>query len=393
MTEIYGLNSDDANQAVDASKSQPKRYEFAYLDGLRGLAALAVVVFHAFLFTGRIGESESELPVIKWIVGYGYLGVPVLIVLSGYVLMLPLVHQPRLTHPRGIADYLRRRARRILPPYYAALALSFALILAIPLLQSEAGTAWDTKIPVTTYGIVSHLLLIHNLSPDWISQINGPLWSVAVEWQIYFLLPFVLLPLWRRINPLVLVLAITFLLTGFSLAGLAQWMHPWLIGLFAAGMLAAQVTFSGSGRSKVRIAAPYVAIISTAALVFLSPWLMGREWLAEIVAGFGIAGLLGWLGSRTLEGRRPRSFAWLESRPMKFLGLISYSVYLMHSPLLALGNLLLLPMTLPTGMHFLVMITVVVPITLVICWLFFLIVEKHFQNTRQKHASSELAQR
>ena len=141
------------------------------------------------------------------------------------------------------------------------------------------------------------------------------------------------------------------------------------------------------------MAAPYVAIVAAAALVLLSPWLMGREWLAEILAGFGIAGLLAWLGSRTLEGRRPHSFAWFESRPMKFLGLISYSVYLIHSPLLALGNLLLTPMALPMWLHFLVMITVVVPVTLVICWLFFLSVERHFQNTRQKHASTELSQR
>ena len=54
-------------------------------------------------------------------------------------------------------------------------------------------------LPAFTPGvIVSHLLLIHNFNPDWHSKIDYPMWSVATEWQIYFLFPLVLLPVWKR---------------------------------------------------------------------------------------------------------------------------------------------------------------------------------------------------
>src|SRR6185369_12057746 len=117
--------------------------------------------------------------------------------------------------------------------YYVALFLSLALIGLTPALQVQQNTAWGTKIPVTAGAILAHLLLIHNVLPDWIFKIDGPMWSVAIEWQIYFLFPSLLLPLLRRTNMLVTVLLTTLisllphmlLPRSFKL----DFTHPWFL--------------------------------------------------------------------------------------------------------------------------------------------------------------------
>jgi len=73
-----------------------------------------VVLYHAFLFTGRTGDAYANMPGLGRVLGYGYLGVPIFIVLSGYVLMLPVLSQEGLRLPKGFASYIGRRARRIL---------------------------------------------------------------------------------------------------------------------------------------------------------------------------------------------------------------------------------------------------------------------------------------
>jgi peptidoglycan/LPS O-acetylase OafA/YrhL len=362
-----------------------RRPEFPYLDGMRGFAAIAVVLYHAFAYTGLDGQAWRELPVLGYIVGYGYLGVPVFLVLSGYVLMLPVADRPGLDLRHGVRTFIRRRARRILPPYYAALALSLLLVLLIPVMRTAGGTAWDGVVPITPGGIISHLLLLHDLSPEWIGQINGPLWSVAVEWQIYFLMPFLLLPLWRRFGGLPVVISTTGIMTVASLAGFAQWACPWLLGLFAAGMLAAQITVGERPRwASDRILVSAAVAAATLLLVGL-PVLQERVWLAEIIAGPGFAALLAWAGRRTMKGARPTILRVFESRIAARFGMVSYSVYLVHSPILALGNFLLLPLGLPIAVHAAVSYVLVAPMAVGVGFGFFYLVERHFLNTRQVH--------
>jgi peptidoglycan/LPS O-acetylase OafA/YrhL len=363
----------------------PKRPEFPYLDGLRGLSAVLVVLYHSYLFTGLSGESRAELPMLKEILGWGYLGVPVFIVLSGYVLMLPILSTPGLKFRHGVWSFIKRRGKRILPPYYAALVFSLLLIALFPVLQEKGGTQWDSKIPVTWGSTISHFLMLHDFNHHWIGKINGPLWSVAVEWHIYFLMPLLLLPLWRRIHPAIIVGA----LTAASFWLLAErafgFVHPWLVALFAAGMWAAQLTMR---QQTVRAAGPVFILLAAATVgcaVFRSDIPLPTRGLMELMTGLAVAAGLVWLGRRAVAGRIPRGARLLQTRPMLFLGLISYSVYLFHSPLLGLANLLLLPLDLSLATHWAIMTFAVMPAVLVLCWLFFLLVERHFLNTRQRH--------
>jgi peptidoglycan/LPS O-acetylase OafA/YrhL len=122
--------------------------------------------------------------VLKRAFSYGHYSVAVFIVLSGFCLALPVALSPDRQLRGGFGRYIRRRALRILPPYFAALFLFIALIAVTPLLQTPAGTAWDSKIPMTKGAVLSHVALIHNVIPGLNYRIDGPMWSVATEWQI-----------------------------------------------------------------------------------------------------------------------------------------------------------------------------------------------------------------
>src|SRR3954467_13615802 len=101
-----------------------------YLDGLRAVAAVYVVLFHAGL-----GFVDAERPVqgiartVQRGLSLGHDAVAVFIVLSGYCLMLPVTRSPIAGQlVRGIPHYIARRAWRILPPYFAALGGTLLLI-------------------------------------------------------------------------------------------------------------------------------------------------------------------------------------------------------------------------------------------------------------------------
>ncbi|MCA1596629.1 MAG: acyltransferase family protein, partial [Chloroflexi bacterium] len=119
-----------------------RRARLDYLDGIRGLAALFVVFHH--VWRQSFHAAAPEIP--PWWLAFastlsaGHYGVAVFIVLSGFCLMLPVAKSADGRIPGGVAAYLKRRSRRILPPYYAALAFSLAALAIIPGLRVDNGT-------------------------------------------------------------------------------------------------------------------------------------------------------------------------------------------------------------------------------------------------------------
>jgi peptidoglycan/LPS O-acetylase OafA/YrhL len=364
-----------------------RRTELKYLDGIRGGAAIAVVLYHSYLFTGLQGQAETELPIVAAVFGWGYLGVPVFIVLSGYLLM----PERGLAVPNGIRTFLWRRSKRILPPYYAALAISLMLIAIFPVLQTPSGTQWDGKIPVSITNTLAHVFMVHDFSAEWIEKINGPLWSVALEWQIYFVMPLVLLPLWRRLNPALIVTVLTVVTTIPLFLGVGTFLHPWLLALFAAGMWSRQLVSLSRPTRTVGCVFLICLVLIPIGYLAASPLGVSAQKLSEVPAGFAIAAGLVWIGRRHSSGATPAIARLLQTRPLMTVGLFSYSLYLLHSPLVALGNLLLLPIGMPIWAQSIVMTFVVVPLVVASCYGFFWLVERHFLNTRQRHVSTELA--
>ncbi len=308
-----------------------KTARLAFLDGIRALAAFYVVLDH------HITDMGSRLPTLLqratfWM-GFGHYAVDVFIVLSGYCLMLPIDRDNGGRMPGGVLQYLRRRSLRILPPYFAALALSLLVI-------------WAMHRPdhVTPGDLVTHLLVVHNFSSRWIWSINPPLWSVAVEWQIYFAFPLLLLPAWRRLGAVGCVgLGLCLgMLPHFLLApgNNFDWSFPWYLGLFGMGMAAVVETHRKLGDRpdgwyrRVCLMAAAAAFIIVAFSTWRGNKLYQHNYVMDILMGLATAAALTWCGRHSLDQRaaNPPLLRFISSKPLTMLGAMSFSLYLIHVP-------------------------------------------------------------
>jgi peptidoglycan/LPS O-acetylase OafA/YrhL len=307
------------------------------------------VIFHHIHRDAILRPDAADLP--HWFSLFGFLrwghyAVDVFIVLSGYCLMLPVAARGEL--PGGVWHYVKRRARRILPPYYAAIAFSLLLIAAVPGLRHPVGgtpaDTMHTQLPAFSAGaIVPHLLLIHNLRSDWVYKIDGPSWSVATEWQIYFFFPMLLLPVWKRFGTWPAVAAGVLLGIGvhFVPGRPLDIACPWFLGLFAMGMGGAIVNFRPASDGSSRRSLPWGALGAVAAALVAAACALKPDWteihfyLVDPVVGFATAAMLVAL-TRALQqgGRRGPLLRILDSPLSVWLGIFSYSLYLIHRPLL-----------------------------------------------------------
>src|SRR5437764_9880228 len=218
------------------------RQRLAGLDGIRGLAALYVVVNHVFL-RAFPGYPVDHAPFwAGWFI-YGRFAVVVFIVLSGFSLALsPAHHGWRLD---GVSQFARRRARRILPAYWAALAFSLAVAwLVVP--QPGHGVP-DAKSALVNGLLVQNIVGAH--SP------NAAFWSMAVEAQLYLLFPLLLLIVRTR-GAVMMVATVTVVVATVGIVGphvprvdtFVIQSPPDLAVLFAVGILSAGIVSASSAR-------------------------------------------------------------------------------------------------------------------------------------------------
>jgi peptidoglycan/LPS O-acetylase OafA/YrhL len=320
----------------------PPRLRLDHVDGMRALAALVVYVNHAYAQTWNayLGVFPTGFfAPTKYFLVAGHLSVTVFIVVSGFCLTLPVVqHGGELRG--GILGFFKRRARRILPPYYAAVALCLLLIWTI--LREPSGTLWDVPLQVLVHpsSILVHLLLFQDLFAT--GHINYVFWSIAVEWHIYFVMP-LLVYSWRRFGASAVVMGA--LVVGYALT-LGLWdtrvsrANPHYLGMFALGMLAAHLARSEAAKLvALRARVPWW-LLATVALAFTTG--LVAFWDVEAaVSRFPYLDLpIGIMAACTLvAASQPKSgllTRFLSFRPLVFIGTFSYSLYLMHAPLLQL---------------------------------------------------------
>ena len=335
-------------QTASGSDVQPRSgFHLDYLDGLRGFTALWVLCFHVaykFLVLPDLYAVRGMHRLFWLLPVSGHQAVAVFIVLSGYCLMLPVVKQPGGKLRGGPFGYLLRRAKRILPPYYAALALALLLNALIPGMNAGLGQEAGHYPSLTEGAIVSHVFLFHNLSRDWFFKIDGPMWSVATEWQIYFLMPLAFLPAFRRFGVFGL------LTTGIVIpAAVHQLFHHrydlvclQYIFLFALGMAAANIGYAEtvfwkdwkSRRRSLIVVGTGVSLISLISLAHYAGFDLSSgvsTALLDVLFGFIIAFLLVDIAERGNDHPVRRL---LSSRSLVVVGTFSYSLYLIHDPLL-----------------------------------------------------------
>lgn len=369
---------------------QPLRLH--YLDGIRGLAALYVVLFHAYQEADPdLSGSQYSLAwqwVTRWLT-HGRLSVAVFIVLSGYCLMLPVARSSDGQLRGGFLQYLKRRSQRILPPYYAALLLSLLLFAIIPnSLYPRMGMHWAFAYPAFTSGVLlSHFTLTHNLDPNWIYKIVGPMWSVATEWQIYFLFAILLLPIWRSLG-LRAVIAVAFIVGLIPHLLLPQQLEGasfWYLGLFALGMTGATISFSlKSSLVRWRENTPWNYMGSGIMAVAIAVRLWNRlpngagQIIEDYLAGAAVACLLvAWTEQLSSRPQRSQALNLLQSRWAVSLGTFSYSLYLVHLPVLGLTQLAISFLQLSPIQALLALLTIATSISALCAYGFYLVFERN----------------
>src|ERR1700722_6998474 len=131
----------------------PKKH-LKYVEGLRAIAVLLVVLDHVFrstlVFWPYTGWKATLRDGLNW-VSNGRASLSVFVTLSGYLLMREaLASDGRLAG--GWGQYLRHRAGRLLPPYFAAFIGSVLLIRLVPLLQTRVSVEWQDALPISGPG-------------------------------------------------------------------------------------------------------------------------------------------------------------------------------------------------------------------------------------------------
>jgi peptidoglycan/LPS O-acetylase OafA/YrhL len=218
------------------------------------------------------------------------------------------------------------------------LALSLLLIWLV--IGHPTGTLWDVAIDIRKQDLVSHLLLTQDVFGT--GRINYAFWSIATEWQIYFFFP-LLVWSWRSNGPRVTVAAALTAAYGIALAVAGTRgarAHAQFLGLFTLGMLGAAICHGrDAALERLRERVPWAALGVTcasllAACVLYWGW---AEAIRHFVALDGPVAVLALcllvLASRSERNPVRAVFSWA---PLPVVGAFSYSLYLIHAPLLQL---------------------------------------------------------
>ena len=381
-------NPPTTEPGLPAEATAPKVH-LGYLDSLRALAAINVVMVHAMDQVDRNGlHSVGFAHWFRTHCGFGHQAVGLFIVLSGFCLMLPVAKGDGILRG-GAWNFFKKRARRILPTYYLSLAVCLLLIGTI--LNQKTGSPWDLTFPVTKLDLVAHLLLIQDAisgAGAVAGKINYALWTVSVEWRIYFVFPLLVLA-WRKIGALrttALAVAAGYvllvLLRPTPLQTQIDGISPEYLGLFAMGMLGAGITFSGDEKLahlRQRVPWIWVALATTFLLLALSHvrFFHDKVSILDFFVGLWAMSLLVAAGHRN-DTRLHRVLSW---KPLAFVGTFAYSIYVIHAPLLQLIWLYVVrPLRLTTNMEVVSVFSVFIPLVVAGAYVFFLACERPFLN-------------
>ncbi len=351
-----------------------------FLDGLRGICAFYVLIFHEGMVLDEGMPRHTDTPMapaldaIRGLFSLGHVPVVFFIVLSGFSLMIPVAKREGMPLKGTLGQFAFRRARRILPPYYAALALSLVAVWAKDTItQSPVERALDSDV------VVSHLLLVHNFSEDWAFRINGPMWSIPTEWHIYFVFSLLLLPLARRFGlGVVIVLAwvVGSLPNLFAWGGEWYWACPWFLGSFALGMTGATIALSPRfENSWWRDRAPWglLSLLGLGLVLLVHrPWLSFLPYpaidLASSLFAFSFVNACVQASRQGSPFERIREL--LANRWMVALGGFSYSLYLLQHPFLKAAEWLIPRTPLSANATYVALLVGFTPLMCAAAWVF-----------------------
>jgi peptidoglycan/LPS O-acetylase OafA/YrhL len=355
------------------------RHRVAGLDGMRGLCALYVLLFHCWAYTFR-GSPPGTGPVWLGWLGFGRLAVVLFLILSGFSLAVaPALRGWQLG---GAGRFARRRAWRIMPPYWAA--LTFSLVVAWTVVrQPHSG-------PPTAESVVVHALLLQDVVS--VPTPNGAFWSISVEALLYLVFP-LMLAVCRRAGVVTMLACATvpIVVVGAFVFGGAPTdgdnrLAPQLLPVFAAGIAAAGVVAAGDRVRRL----PWLWLSVTAAAPVVGLVLhLGSRWTVHhyFWVDLAVAPALAMFVIAVATGDPGVMLRLLSTRPLVWLGSCSYSLYLIHLPIVVVISLKVVAPRLGHGLPaFAAMTGIAVPLSLISAWLFARVFEFPFQRYRSRAA-------
>jgi peptidoglycan/LPS O-acetylase OafA/YrhL len=290
---------------------------FHFLDAVRGLAALWVVLDHVSNYAGNLKASLNHY-VYTWVFDIGRVGPVVFFVLSGYVISHSIRNNPQ--RGRDARTFTARRWMRLSPPYYAAVVLAIVVSYVASKVKDEAYT-----IP-SVADLIAHLFYVPDLL-NW-RMVNGVHWTLYLEVQFYALLwvfqwVFVRLRARQPIAAWAWLAAAAGLSVMWPVFGLLQRREHWFGPYVYTFLLGVLLYWARRNVVPRWIATSFLALVGIG-------WIINKDVLA---GGAFITGLLIWAAE---SGDRMES--WLRARPFQVLGAISFSLYLTHSPIMGVTN-------------------------------------------------------
>ena len=317
-----------ANQASDEHEHE-SAYKMKYrpeIDGLRALAVLPVIFYHAGVET----------------MAGGFIGVDVFFVISGF-LITTIIASELNSQQFSIVSFYERRARRILPALIVVLAITSVLAVSI-MLPFELVNYGKGLVGAVLF--VSNIVLWKQAGYFAAEAEMNPLlhtWSLGVEEQYYLFFPLALMVIWRFRSQWALPLL---MLATLGSLGLAEWastrmpsanfyLLPTRIWeLMSGAMLALWLMRRAQPQGLAAQLISMLGIMLIAACVFTYNDQTPFPSLYTIVPVLGAAAIILAASPATLAGK------WLASKPLVMVGLMSYSAYLWHQPMMAFARIL-----------------------------------------------------
>jgi peptidoglycan/LPS O-acetylase OafA/YrhL len=300
----------------------------ADIDGLRAVAVLAVIASHL---------PEKFLP-------SGFLGVDVFFAISGFVVTASLLNQRRTTLRHLYVGFLARRVKRLLPALAVCVAITGFVVLAtdpFPRHSVQTGLA-------ALFGFANIVLFFFELdyfSPSSMFNAFTHTWSLGVEEQFYVVFPmFAWLFYFRTRRSSFKALAVAMIVGGLISVALfgglygehqavAFFLMPariWELGIGALVLIASRHTLPESMQGLLSKLAPFALLALIGCFFVPEHYAMPTTLVAVSLTGLLLA-----TGERSVAARL------LTLPPFVYIGKISYSLYLWHWPIIALGPIVL----------------------------------------------------
>ena len=320
-----------------------RQYYFPSVDVLRAIAAFSVLIYHVIeFFEWKTWPESGPWSAFRM----GWLGLDLFFVISGFVIGLSAFAEIEKNGVPGFRlPFMRRRLARIVPLHLLTCLVYLAFIAPELLFQ-------DGTLP----NVLAHVVFLHNLVPDFHRSINATNWSLGVEMQFYVFMFFVT-PWMLRGRALTAILALVALAWAWRYGAtcfiayeseksidLIFWASTQLPGNldeFAAGLFLAHLVRTDRGQAALAWgrSRPWLPVVVALPLLVMTLWMIwlsiGLFWRTPWIITFSRTLFALTLVTLVFSACCLQGRVWLMlTHPLRYLGEISYGVYLWHLPVI-----------------------------------------------------------